>query len=120
MNKILTRAEEAIMQTLWQLQKAGLREIVENMAYPKPHSNTVATILKILAEKGFVTIEPIGRMNFYSPAITKEEYSDRRITGIAEAYFDGSYNKIISYMAESKKVNISDLELLIAQLKNKE
>jgi len=117
--KVLTKAEEQVMQTLWKLQKAGLREITNAMPEPKPHTNTVATILKILAEKDFVSVEAYARMNFYSPTISKEEYSGQRIAGIAHSYFDGSFNKVISCMVKNKNVSISDLELLIEQLKKK-
>ena len=115
--KVLTKAEEQVMQVLWQLQRGGLREVVDAMPAPKPHVSTVATILKILAEKGFANVEAYARMNFYSPAISKEIYSGRRIAGIAHSYFDGSFENIISYMVKNKDVSIADLELLVEQLK---
>ncbi len=115
--KILTKAEEQVMQTLWRLQRAGLREVTESMPEPKPHTSTVATILKILTDKGFVSVEALGRMHFYSPTISKEDYSGQRIAGIAHSYFDGSFNKVISYMIKNKNVSIDDLELLVSQLK---
>ena len=117
--KVLTKAEEQVMQTLWKLQRAGLREVTDSMPAPKPHTSTVATILKILTDKGFVSVEVLGRMHFYFPAIDKEEYSGQRIAGIANSYFDGSFEKVISYMVKNRDVSISDLELLIEQLKNK-
>ena len=115
--KVLTKAEEQVMQTLWKLQKAGLREVVDAMPEPKPHTSTVATILKILTDKGFVSIEAYARMNFYSPTISKEDYSGQRIVGIAHSYFDGSFNNVISCMVKNKNVSILDLELLVEQLK---
>jgi len=115
--KILTKAEEQVMQTLWRLQRAGLREITEAMPVPKPHTSTVATMLKILTDKCFVIVEVLGRMHFYSPAISREEYSGQRITGIAHSYFDGSFEGVISHMVKNRDVSIADLELLIEQLK---
>jgi len=115
--KILTKAEEQVMQTLWGLRWAGLREVVEAMPEPKPHTSTVATILKILSEKGFVSVEALGRMHFYSPTISKEAYSGQRIAGITHSYFDGSFEKVISYMVKNRDVTIADLELLVEQLK---
>ena len=115
--KTLTKAEEQVMQTLWRLQRAGLREVTEAMPAPSPHVSTVATILKILADKGFVSVEALGRMHFYSPTISKEDYSGQRISGIAHSYFDGSFKKVISYMVKNRNVSIADLELLIEQLK---
>lgn len=116
--KVLTKAEEQVMQTLWRLHRAGLREVTDAMPAPKPHTSTVATMLKILTDKGFVNVEALGRMHFYMPAIGKEEYSGQRIAGIALSYFDGSFENVISYMVKNRDVSIADLELLIEQLKN--
>ncbi len=115
--KVLTKAEEQVMQTLWKLQRAGLREVTDAMPEPKPHTSTVATMLKILTDKGFISVEALGRMHFYSPTISKEEYSGQRIAGIAQSYFDGSFKKVISYMVKNRDVSITDLELLVEQLK---
>ena len=115
--KVLTKAEEQVMQALWRLQRAGLREVTDAMPEPKPHTSTVATILKILADKGFVNVEAYASMNFYMPAICKEVYSGQRIAGIAHSYFDGSYEKVISYMVKNRDVSLADLELLVEQLK---
>jgi predicted transcriptional regulator len=117
--KILTKAEEQVMQTLWRLQRAGLREVTDAMPAPKPHTSTVATMLKILTDKGFVGVEALGRMHFYSPIVSKEDYSGQRIAGIANSYFDGSFEKVISYMVKNRDVSINDLELLVEQLKKK-
>ena len=116
-DKILTKAEEQLMQTLWKLQRGGLSEVTQAIPAPKPHVSTVATVLRILAEKGFVNVEAYARMHFYSPAISKDEYSNRRIAGIANAYFDGSFEKVISHMVKNNDVSIADLELLVKQLK---
>ena len=115
--KVLTKAEEQVMQTLWRLNRAGLSEVVESMPAPKPHVSTVSTLLKILSDKGFVSVEALGRMHFYSPAISKENYSGQRITGIAHSYFDGSFKNVISAMVKNRNVSLEDLELLIEQLK---
>lgn len=119
MKKMLTKAEEQVMQTLWRLGKGGLRELTEAMPEPKPHSNTVATILKILAEKGFVNIEPIGRVNLYLPKMSKDEYSEQSMEYIANAYFNGSFSSVISFLVKNKSVSIDDLELLVKNLKKK-
>ena len=117
MQKVLTKAEEQVMHTLWRLQRGGLREVTDAMPEPKPHTSTVATMLKILADKGFVSVEAYARMHFYAPAVSKEEYSGQRIAGIANSYFDGSYAKVISHMVKNRDVTLADLELLVEQLK---
>jgi predicted transcriptional regulator len=115
--KVLTKAEEQVMQALWRLQQAGLYGIIEAMPEPKPHASTISTILKILTEKGFVSIAAYGRTHFYSPTVSKEDYSGQRIAGIAHSSFDGSFEQVISSMVKNRNVSIADLELLIAQLK---
>ena len=119
MKKTLTKAEEQLMQTLWRIGKGGLRDITDAMPQPKPHANTVATLLKILAEKKFVSIEPIGRVNLYMPKISKEEYSEQSMEYIAHAYFNGSFSNVISFLVENNNVSIDDLETLVKALKNK-
>ena len=119
MNKLLTKAEEQVMQVLWKLEKSFLKDIVDSMPEPKPHSNTVATILKILVEKEFVGIEVFGRIHSYYPLISKEEYSGQSVRQLVQGYFDGSVNNVLSFLVKEKELDIKDLELLLQQLKNK-
>ena len=115
--KTLTKAEEQVMQVLWQLQKAFLRTIVEAMPQPRPHQNTVATILKILVEKGFVNISVLGRQHLYTPAVTKEAYSKSSLKSLVKSYFDGSVLSALSFMVKENNVSVQDLETLMQQLK---
>jgi predicted transcriptional regulator len=117
--KTLTKAEEQVMQALWKLKKGFLKDIVEAMPEPKPHSNTVATLLKILIEKEFVAATVYGRMNEYSPLITKQQYSKNTLSTVVKAYFGGSFPQAVSFLVEENKLSVKDLELLLKQLKNK-
>jgi len=117
--KQLTRAEEQLMQTVWKLDKAYLKDIVEDQPEPKPHSNTVATILKILVEKGFIGIKVHGRVHQYYALISKEAYSASSISNLVENYFEGSFAEVVSFMVDKKKLKVKDIELLLQQLKNK-
>lgn len=117
--KSLTRAEDQIMQTLWVLEKAFLREVVEAQPEPKPHQNTVATLLKILVEKGFVAVESFGRMHKYYPLMSKENYSGATVKNVVKNYFEGSFSNVVSFMVKDKKLSIEELELLLKQLKKK-
>jgi predicted transcriptional regulator len=118
--KKLTQAEEQIMQVLWTLGKGGfLKDILENLPDQKAHHNTIATLLKILVEKGFVAIQNPNRNNFYYPIVSKSQYSEQRIAGITESYFGGSYSNVISFLVDKKQMSIQDLELLLKQLKKK-
>jgi len=107
------------MQTLWQLGDGFLKDVVEAMPAPQPHSNTVATLLKILADKGFVTSVTIGRNNLYKPLVTKEAYSRQSLGNLVSSYFDGSYSSAVSFLVDQKKLSVQDLEMLLKQLKNK-
>jgi BlaI family penicillinase repressor len=117
--KALTRAEEQVMQALWQTGEGFLKDIIDAMPSPQPHSNTVATLLKILGDKGFVTSKSVGRNNLYQPTVTKEQYSKQSLGTLVSSYFDGSYSSAVSFLVDQKKLSVQDLEMLLAQLKNK-
>lgn len=118
--KTLTKAEEQIMQAVWKLDKAFLREIVEVMPNPKPHQNTVATLLKILIEKEFVGIIAIGRHHQYYSLITKEEYSKRSIKQLAKNYFEGSFSNVVSFLVKENNISVEELESLLHQIKRQQ
>ena len=117
--KELTKAEEQVMQALWKIGKGFLKDIVEAMPNPKPHTNTVATLLKILIDKKFVTTETFGRMNEYSPIVSKSSYSKNTMSSLVKGYFGGSFSKAVSFLVEENKLSVEELELLLQQLKKK-
>jgi predicted transcriptional regulator len=116
--KPLTKAEEQIMQSIWKLDKAFLKDILEAQPEPRPHSNTVATIVKILADKGFVGVKQIGRVHQYFPLVSKEEYSSSTIRTLVEGYFEGSFSDAVSFMVKQKDISVKELELLLQQIKH--
>lgn len=115
--KTLTKAEEQIMQAIWKLDKAFLREIIDELPNPKPHQNTVATILKILVDKEFVGVNVFGRTHQYYPIVTKEVYSKGTIRSLVKGYFEGSFSNAVSFMVKENNLSIEELELLLKQLK---
>jgi BlaI family transcriptional regulator, penicillinase repressor len=117
MKKVLTKAEEQVMQVLWKVEKGFLKDINDEMPEPKPHSNTVATILKILVEKEFVGIESYGRLNQYYPLVQKDDYSKNSISNLVESYFDGSFSNVVSFMVEKNDISVDELELLLKQIR---
>jgi len=118
--KILTRAEEQVMQVLWKLNKSFLREIVESMPAPKPHQNTVATLLKILVDKEFVSVNVLGRQHEYYPLVSKEEYSKRTMKQMVKGYFEGSFSNIVSFMVKENNISVEELESLLQQIKKQQ
>src|SRR5215467_4087486 len=114
--KSLTKAEEQVMQVLWKLQKGFLKDIVEGTPEPKPHPNTIATLLKILVEKGFVEFEVQGRNNYYSPAISKAEYAKTSANQLVKGYFEGSAAKLVSQFVSDKTLSLQELEDLLQKI----
>jgi len=108
------------MQVLWKLEKPFLRDIVDAMANPKPHQNTVATLLKILVEKEFVGITVLGRQHQYYPLVSKDEYSKRTIKQIVKGYFEGSFSNVVSFMVKENNISIEELENLLHQIKKQQ
>lgn len=118
--KVLTKAEEQVMQVLWKLQHAFLRDIVEAMPAPRPHQNTVATLLKILMEKEFVAINVMGRQHQYYPLLTKEDYSKRSMKQLVKGYFEGSFSNVVSFLVKENNITIEELESLLQHIKKQQ
>ena len=116
--KPLTKAEEQVMLVLWQIGKGFLKEIVEETPEPKPHPNTVATLLKILVEKGYVEYTVQGRNNCYEPTISKAEYGRKSAQQLVKGYFEGSAAKLVSQFVSDKKLSLQELEELLQQIRN--
>ena len=117
--KILTKAEEQIMQVIWKLDKAFLREIIDELPEPRPHNNTVATIIKILVDKEFVAINLFGRTHQYYPLVSKDAYSKTTMKSFVKGYFEGSFSNAVSFMVKENNLSVEDLEMLLKQLKKK-
>lgn len=118
--KQLTKAEEQIMHILWDNGPQFLRELLDNMPVPRPHQNTVATILKILMEKEFVTVNVFGRQHQYTAAITKEDYSKKTMKQMVKGYFEGSFSNVVSFMVKENNLSIEELEALLHQIKSQQ
>lgn len=116
----LTKAEEQVMQHLWKLGKGFLKDILEAFPEPKPHTNTVSTILKVLKEKEFVDHNIFGRQHEYFPLISKEQYSGKSMKSLVRNYFSGSYTNAVSFLVEKNEMSVEDLEMLLNELKNKD
>ena len=116
--KALTKAEEQVMLVMWELQQGFLKDVMEQMPEPKPHSNTVATILKILVEKEFMTYEVQGRNNLYKPLISKAEYGKKSAARLVKGYFEGSAAKLVSQFVSDNKLSQEELEGLLKQIRD--
>jgi len=113
----LAKREEEYMQVLWSLEKAFIKEIINGLPDPKPHYNTVATIFKILQEKGFVDYESFGNSHQYFPLVSKEQYQKSALGEMITKYFDNSYMNMVTYFATEEKISASELESIIELIK---
>jgi len=108
--KVLTKAEEQIMQILWKLEKGFVKDILEHLPKPKPAYNTVSTIVRILEKKGFVSHTAYGNTHEYYPVLSKEEYTRKFLKRFVENYFSDSFKEMVSFFAKEKDMSISELE----------
>ena len=118
MPKQLTKAEEQVMLALWRLGKGFLKDMTDAMPEPKPHPSTIATILKILIEKGYVDYEVQGRNNLYKPKINKTDYGKKSISQLVKGYFEGSPAKLVSQFVSDNKISLQEMEELLKQIKS--
>jgi predicted transcriptional regulator len=108
--KKLTKAEEQIMQVLWELEKGFVNDIVSQLPEPKPAYNTVSTIVRILEQKGFIAHKAYGRTHEYFPVVQKEDYSREYLNNFTQNYFSNSYKALASFFAQSETLSIKELE----------
>ncbi|MEM7106731.1 MAG: BlaI/MecI/CopY family transcriptional regulator [Bacteroidota bacterium] len=109
--KELTKAEEQIMQALWQLKKGFLKDIVEAIPDPKPAYPTVSTVIRVLVKKEFISHNTYGKVNEYFPLIKKEEYFKRHFKRLVNDFFGSSWKGFASSFANSD-LSLHDLEAI--------
>ena len=117
--KQLTKAEEEIMQILWDLEEANVASIIEKMPEPKPAYNTVSTIVRILESKEFVDHRKVGKGYIYFPLVKKETYTNQSMNKLINGYFNGSFKSMVSFFMKNNKLDTQDLEAILKEI-NKE
>ena len=118
--KQLTKAEEEIMQILWQLKKANVKAIIKEFPDPKPAYNTVSTIVRILENKGFVDYEKKGKGHVYFPIIKQQEYSNQSINKLVDNYFQGSFKSMVSFFVKKNDISVKEMEAILNEINKKE
>lgn len=114
--KQLTKAEEEIMQVLWHLENANVKEVIHELPEPKPAYNTVSTIIRILENKGFVDYKKQGKGHIYFPLLKKQEYSNQSINNLVDNYFQGSFKSMVSFFVKKNDVNLKDMEAILKDI----
>lgn len=120
--KELTKAEEQVMQLLWQLEEAIVKDIIALMPDPKPAYNTVSTVVRVLEGKGFIDHKAYGNSHVYFPLISEAQYKKYTFDKMMSNYFSNSYESLVSFIADEKKLGVKELDeltKLIDKLKNK-
>ncbi len=106
----LTKAEEQIMQVLWDLDKALVHDILKAFPEPKPAYNTVSTIIRILEQKGFVGHKAYGRTHEYFPLVSKPDYTKRFFRHMILNYFGNSCPSLASFFTREENLSLKELE----------
>ncbi len=114
----LTKAEEQIMQVLWDIEPAFVKDIIAELPTPKPAYSTVSTIVRILESKGFIDHEAFGPTHRYKAIISKEEYSHFSLKKMMENYFDGSLKQMVSFFSRKEKMSVKEMDDLLKMMEN--
>ena len=104
--KELTRAEEQIMQVLWDLGKGFVKDIIDKLPEPRPAYNTVSTIVRILQDKGFVGHETFGKSHCYYPLVAKDTYTKKFLKNFIGNYFGNSFSQMVSFFAKEENIDL--------------
>ena len=115
----LAKREEQIMQAFWDVERAFIRDIIPLLPDPKPHYNSVATMVKILEEKGFLGHDVIGNMFSYFPLVSREDYQKHALKDVVSQYFGNSYPRMLAFFAKEQNLSEDELTEMINLIKNK-
>ena len=114
----LTNKEEELMRIFWERGQMFVRDIVALYDDPKPHFNTISTMVRTLEAKGFVDHESFGPTYRYYPVISQEQFSKGQLGNVVTRYFENSYKSVVSALIEEEKISIDELEELIRKVQN--
>lgn len=115
----LTKAEEQIMQYVWKLEKAFLKDIVEQFPEPKPAYTTISTVVRVLVKKEFLKFNTYGKIRQYYPTISKDSYFKKHMKEVIGNFFSGSPSKFALFFTNNEELNLTELEKMKLMLENK-
>ena len=114
--KELTKAEEQLMQILWDLKKAFVKEVIDELPAPKPAYNTVSTVIRILESKGFVSHTSFGKSHQYYPIISKEAYKNFATDKLLNGYFENSVESMFSFFVKKEKIDLAEADEIMKMI----
>lgn len=117
--KKLTQKEEEILTCFWKKGPMFVKELLEIQDDPKPHYNTLSTIVRTLEEKGYIGYKAYGNTYQYYALITEDDYRKSTLNNVVDKYFEKSYTRVVSSLIEEEKLSIEELQELINRIKNK-
>jgi len=109
----LTAQEEEAMQAVWKVGEGNVKLFLENMEAPRTPYTTLASTIKNLEKKGFLTSRLIGNAYLYKAAITEDEYKKKFMNGFVKDYFADSYKELVNFFVEEKKLGAKELKEII-------
>ncbi len=112
----LTKAEEKIMQILWELKKGFVKDIQAEFPDPKPPYNSVSTIVRVLVKKEVVGFNKFGGTYEYYPLITKEDYRSSQMGKLVNKYFNNSFKQVVNFFSEHKNLKTEEVNEVIKML----
>lgn len=120
----LSKTEEELMQHIWRLENAFMKDILEAYEAPKPATTTIATLLKRIRDKGFIDYETFGKSRKYYPLVSKSDYFGKHFRGLLQNFFGNSASRFASFFTQSTDLSKDELEALRAvideEIKKKE
>lgn len=117
--QILTEKESIIMNMLWDNGPMFVREMLEHYPEPRPHFNTVSTLVRILEGKGYVSHDVVGNSHRFFATVDKTAFQERGIADVIKNYFNNSYKMAVSALVEDEKLSVDDLREIIQYIENK-
>lgn len=112
----LTTKEEQVMSCFWERGALFVREIVELHPDPKPHFNTVSTVVRSLEERGFLSHTAFGATYQYYPIVSADQFRNSKLSGLVHKYFDNSYLGVVSSLIREEKIPVEELKRLIEEI----
>lgn len=115
----LTAKEEEILEYFWSNGPLFVKELLELIGEPKPHYNTLSTIVRALEEKGYIGYKAYGNTHQYYALLSENEYRQKSLKQVVDKYYDQSYKRVVSCLIEEEELTVEDLQDLIRQIKEK-
>ena len=114
--KTLTAKEEEIMGFFWEKGPLFVKEMLAFYDEPKPHFNTLSTIVRGLEEKGYLTHKAYGNTYQYYATVSREDFSKRTLKGVISKYFNNSYLNAVSSLVREEDISVDELKELIREV----